>query len=219
LTPLSLYGILQPILLIGRSFPGQGEPGYFSMYALSLNVNLLDALMLCLIVRGYSVGSRTGLIAEALRLGSVVCSTFIVVQFYPLLAQFLWEYLFISDDVYEFAAFVLWMIFSFVIFFFIREGWLLLCRVDRKSAFNKWTGAILSLVTSYFLCGLIFLAFVLLNNDFVHQQIDTSLSRAVWGRTSADLYKASYQRVVRPLFPGEQPNPRVMKLVEEPPGD
>ena len=189
------------------------------MYALSLNVNLLDVLMLCVIVRGYYVGSKTGLIAETFRIGSVICSTFIVVHYYPSLARFLREALFISERVFEFVAFALWIIIAFLIFFFIREGWLLLFKVERKSVFNKWTGAILSLVTSYFVCGLIFLAFVLLNNDFVRQQIDSSLSRAVWGRTSADLYKASYGAVVRPFFPGEQPNPQAMKLIKEPSGE
>ena len=189
------------------------------MYALSLNVNLLDALMLCVIVRGYYVGSKTGLIAETFRLGSVICSTFIVVHYYPFLAQFLRDQLFISEKVYEFVAFVLWIAIAFVICFFIREGWLLLFKVERKSAFNKWTGGILSLATSYFVCGLIFLAFVLLNNDFTHQQLESSLSRAVWSKTSGNVYQACYRAVVRPFFPGEQPNPRVMKLIKEPSGD
>lgn len=189
------------------------------MYALSLNVNLLDALMLCVIVRGYYVGSKTGLIAETFRIGSVICSTFIVVHYYPSLARFLREALFISERVFEFVAFVLWVIIAFLIFFFIREGWLLLFKVERKSVFNKWTGAILSLVTSYFVCGLIFLAFALLNNDFVRQQVETSLSRTVWSKTSGNVYKACYEAVVRPFFPGEQPNPQVMKLIKEPSGD
>lgn len=189
------------------------------MYALSLNVNLLDALMLCVIVRGYYVGSKTGLIAETFRIGSVICSTFIVVHYYPSLARFLREALFISERVFEFVAFALWIIIAFLIFFFIREGWLLLFKVERKSVFNKWTGAILSLVTSYFVCGLIFLAFALLNNDFVRQQVETSLSRAVWGKTSGSVYKAFYGAVVHPFFPGEQLNPQVMKLIGEPSGD
>ena len=189
------------------------------MYALSLNINLLDALMLCVIVRGYYVGSKTGLIAETFRLGSVICSTFIVVHYYPTLAQFLQEQLFISEKVYEFVAFVLWMAIAFVIFFFVREGWLLLFKIERKSVFNMWTRAILSLVTSYFLCGLIFLAFALLNNDFVRQQMESSLSRAVWIKTSGKVYKAFYGAVVQPFFPGEQPNPQVMKLIKEPSGD
>ncbi len=189
------------------------------MYALSLNVNLLDALMLCVIVQGYYAGSKTGLLAEIFRLGSVICSTFIVVHYYPTLAQFLREKLFISERVYEFVAFALWAAVAFVLFFLIREGWLLLFKVERKSIFNKWTGAVFSLVTSYFLCGLIFLAFVLLNNDFVRQQVDSSLSRAVWSKTSGNLYKACYGAVVRPFFPGEQPNPQVMKLIKEPSGD
>ncbi len=189
------------------------------MYALSLNVNFLDALMLGIIVRGYYVGSKTGLIAETFRLGSVICSTFIVVHFYPALAQFLREQFFISERVYEFVAFVIWIAVAFLIFFLIREGWLLLFKVERKSVFNKWTGGILSLATSYFFCGLIFLAFVLLNNDFVRQQVDSSLSRAVWSKTSGDLYKACYGAVVHPFFPGEQPNPQVMKFIEEPVGD
>ena len=189
------------------------------MYALSLNVNLLDVLMLGIIVRGYYVGSKTGLIAETFRLWSVICSTFIVVHYYPFLAQFLQEKLFISEKVYEFVAFVLWMGIAFLIFFLIREGWLLLFKVERKSVFNKWTGGILSLATSYFLCGLIFLAFVLLNNDFVRQQVDSSLSRVVWSKTSGNLYKACYGVIVRPFFPGEKLNPQVMKLIKEPSGD
>ncbi len=189
------------------------------MYALSLNVNLLDALMLCVIVRGYYVGSKTGLLAETFRLVSVICSTFIVVHYYPPLAQFLREQLFISEKVHEFVAFVLWIGIAFLLFFLIREGWLLLFKVERKSVFNKWTGGILSLVTSYFVCGLIFLALVLLNNDFVRQQVDSSLSRAVWSRTSGDLYKACYKTAIHPFFPGEQPNPQVMKLIGKPPGE
>ena len=189
------------------------------MNALSLNVNLLDALMLCVIVQVYYIGSKTGLIAETFRLGSVICSTFIAVHYYPSLARFLREALFISERVFEFVAFVLWIIIAFLIFFFIREGWLLLFKVDRKSVFNKWTGAILSLVTSYFVCGLIFLAFALLNNDFVRQQAAASLSRAVWSKTSGNVYKAWYGAVVRPFFPGEKPNPQVMKLIGEPSGD
>lgn len=189
------------------------------MYALSLNINLLDALMLCVIVRGYYVGSKTGLIAETFRLMSVICSTFIVVHYYPPLAQFLREQLFISEKVYEFVAFVLWIAVAFLLFFLIREGWLILFKVERKSVFNKWTGGILSLVTSYFVCGLIFLALVLLNNDFVRHQVESSLSRAVWSKTSGNLYKAGYGAVVRPFFPGERLNPQVMKLIEKPPGD
>jgi len=189
------------------------------MYALSLNVNLLDVLMLCVIVRGYYVGSKTGLIAETFRLWGVVCSTFIAVHYYPSLAQFLREALFISERVVEFVAFVLWGAVVFALFFVIREGWLLLFKVERKSVFNKWTGGALSLVTSYFLCGLIFLAFVLLNNDFVRQQVDSSLSRAVWSKTSGNVYKVFYGAVVHPFFPGERLNPQVMKLIEAPPGD
>ena len=189
------------------------------MHVLNLNVNLLDALMLCVIVRGYYVGSRTGLIAETFRLLSVLFSTFIAVHYYPVLAQFLREQLFISEKVCEFVAFVLWVAVAFVIFFFIREGWLLLFRVERKTGFNRWTGAILSLVTSYFVCGLVFLAFVLLNNDFARQQVDSSLSRVVLDKTSGNVYKAFYGTIVHPFFPGEQRNPRVMKLIGEPSGD
>ena len=189
------------------------------MRALSLNVNLLDVLMLCVIVRGYYVGSKTGPIAEAFRLASVICSTFIVVHYYPLWAKFLLEKLFISERVYEFVAFVLWIAVAFTLFFFIREGWLILFKVERESVFNKWTGGILSLATSYFVCGLIFLAPVLLNNDVVRQQVESSLSRGVWSKTSGNVYKVFYGAVVHPFFPGERLNPRVMKLIGEPSGD
>lgn len=189
------------------------------MHALSLNVNLVDVLMLCVIVRGYYVGAKSGLISEFFRLTAVICSTFIVVHFYPPLAQFLRDKLFISEKVCEFVAFVICAAVAFLLFFFIREGWLMLFQVERKSVFNRWTGGILSLATSYFVCGLIFLALVLFNNDFVRQQVESSLSRAVWSKTSGKVYKACYGAVVRPFFPGEKINAKMLKFIGEPSGD
>lgn len=186
------------------------------MYALNLNVNLVDVLMLCIIIRGCYVGAKSGLPAEVFRLLSVVCVTFIVVHYYSPLAQFLHEKLFISEKTSEFAAFVIWMLAAFLVFFLIREGWLVLVKSEPKAAVHHWAAAAGSLVTSYFVCGLVFLALALSNNGDVQQQLQRSISRLVWSRTAGNLYNVSYGALVRPFFPDEKPNQRISRLMNEP---
>lgn len=188
------------------------------MDGVRLNINLIDAVMLGVIVRGIYVGCKSGLIAELFRLIGAVCSTFIILHYDLPLGRFLQEKLFISEKIQEFVAFVLLMAATFVLFFIMREGWLVIFKADPKLPWNKWGGAILSLATSYFVCGLLFLALVLFNNGFFNQQMGGSFSRRIWSQTSAKAYKACYDAFVRPFFPVEEFNPRMLKpLKEEPP--
>lgn len=189
------------------------------MHALSLSFNLVDFLMLGVIIRGCYVGARSGLLPEIFRLFSVICSTFIIVHYYPALSQFLREKLFFSERVYEFAAFIIWMGVTFLVFFLIREGWLLFFKTDSQSSFNKWAGCLLSLATSYFVCGLILLALVLLNHGYVYDRVKSSFSQTVWTKTSGTVYLVCYGIFVRPFFPDEKPNEQVSKFVTGSSGD
>lgn len=189
------------------------------MHALNLSFNLVDFLMLGVIIRGCYVGAKSGLLPEAFRLFSVICSTFIIVHYYPALSQFLREKLFVSERTHEFVAFIIWMGISFLVFFLIREGWLLFFRAESPSPFNKWMGCLLSLVTSYFVCGLIFLALVLLNYGYVYDRVKSSFSRTIWHKTSGRVYVAGYGIFVRPFFPDEKPNEPISNFVMGSSGD
>lgn len=183
------------------------------MDGLKLNVNLVDVLVLCLFIRGFYVGFKSGVVAEFFRLISVLCSTFFVVHYYLPLAQFLLEKLFISEKICEFVAFTITAGAVFVLFFLIREGWLIVFKADIKSALIHWGGAVLSVVTSYFIGGLLFLALVLLNNHFWNQDLANSFSRRVLSKTSVQVYEVGYTAFVKPFFPGEPINSRILKLM------
>ncbi|MBI5416297.1 MAG: CvpA family protein [Candidatus Omnitrophica bacterium] len=183
------------------------------MADLKLNVNLVDVLVLCVFVRGFYVGWKSGLVAEFFRLVSILCSTFLVVHYYLPLAQFLLEKLFISEKICEFTAFTIAAGVVFVLFFLIREGWLMLFKSDTNSSVIHWGGAVLSLATSYFAGGLLFLALVLLNNNFWNRDLANSFSRVILSKTSVQVYQAGYTAFVKPFFPGEPVNARVLKLI------
>ena len=183
------------------------------MDGLKLNVNLVDFLVLFVLCRGFYVGFKSGVVAELFRLVSVLCSTFFIVHYYLPLAQFLQEKLFISGNICEFVAFTMTTGVVFVLFLLIREGWLIIFKVDTQSPLISWGGAVLSLATGYFVGGLLFLALVLLNNNFWNQDLGNSFSRGILSKTSVQVYQAGYTAFVKPFFPKEPINRKVLKLM------
>ncbi len=186
---------------------------YSFMDGLKLNVNLVDFLVLFVFFRGFYVGLKSGVVAELFRLVSVLCSTFLIVHYYLPLAQFLLEKLFISEKICEFIAFTMTTGVVFLLFLLIREGWLIIFKVNVQSPPVRWGGAVLSLATSYFVGGLLFLALVLLNNNFWNQDLGSSFSRGVLNKTSVQVYQVGYTAFVKPFFPKEPMNPKVLKFI------
>ncbi len=55
---------------------------HMMIYAVALNFNLVDVLVLLIIVRGFYIGQKTGFMAELLRLIGIICATFIILHYY-----------------------------------------------------------------------------------------------------------------------------------------
>lgn len=187
---------------------------YFHMYAATLNFNILDILVLLVFVRGFYVGRRGGFISELLKLVGIVFSTFVILHYYSVLGSFVRERLFIPAGVSDFAAFTVLMVTAMIVFFLIKEGWLIVFKIEVKSAINKWGGSILSLVTSLLICSLLLLTLTLLNNGYINQHLRDSLSRFLLKSPSVTVYKACHKMLVYPFFPEEPVNVQAIKLAE-----
>jgi len=183
------------------------------MHAVTLNFNLVDVLMLAVLIRGFYVGRKTGFVAELLRLAGIVGSTFIILHYFIPFSVILRERLFVPGDIAEFVAFMLLMVLAIVTLFLIREGWLIAFKVEVKSVFNKWGGALLSLMTSLVVCSLLFVAFILLNQAYTNDHVERSVSRLVLKEISVSVYKGCYKTFIHPFFPDEPINVKVLKIV------
>lgn len=179
---------------------------------MTLNFNLVDILMLGVVVRSFYVGAKTGFMAELFRLIGIVCATFIILHYYLPFAEFLTKKLFIPEKAQESLSFTILMIAAILFSFLIREGWLIIFKVEVKSALNKGAGALCSLLTSYLACGLFLLALILWNNSYINQHIQNSLSQPVLQKASVRVYEAAYTAVIRPFFPEEPVNTKVLRL-------
>jgi uncharacterized membrane protein required for colicin V production len=178
---------------------------------------MIDILALGVFARGFYVGRRSGFISELLRLAGIIFSTFVILHYYFLFGSFLKERFFIPATVNDFAAFAVLMVTAIVVFFLIREGWLIVFKVEVKSAVNKWGGSILSFATSLLTCSLLLLALTLLNNSYINQHLKDSLSRGFLKNPSVIVYKACHKMFVYPFFPDEPVNAKAIKLAEESP--
>lgn len=185
------------------------------IYAVALNFNLVDVLVLVIIVRGFYIGQKTGFMAELLRLIGIICATFIILHHYILFGNFLKDYLFIPERVHELVSFGVLTVVVILVLYLVREGWLIVFKVEAKSGANKWGGAILSLPTSFLVCGLLLLGMNLFNNGYINQHMKSSFARMILNKTSVSVYKACHAALVRPFFPDEPLNTKVFKLIEE----
>jgi uncharacterized membrane protein required for colicin V production len=168
--------------------------------------------MLGIVVRGFYVGLKTGFVAELFRTLGIVCATFVILHYYLPVAAFLTKRMFIPQKVQESTSFTILMIAAILFSFLIREGWLIIFKVEVKSALNKWAGALCSLLTSYLVCGLFLLALILWNNGYMNQHIRSSISQPFFVKVSVRVYEAVYTALIRPFFPAEPMNIKVFHL-------
>lgn len=166
---------------------------------------------------GFYVGRRGGFISELLRLVGIVFSTFIILHYYSVFGLFLKKQFFIPTAVNDFAAFAILTVTAIVVFFLIREGWLIVFKIEVKSAVNKWGGSILSFMTSLLMCSLLLLTLTLLDNSYINRHLKDSLSRVFLKNPSVIVYKACHKMLVYPFFPDEPVNANALKLAEESP--
>lgn len=184
---------------------------------MTLNFNLVDTFMLFVMAGGLYGARKSGFVVGIFGLAGVILSTFFILHYYVLLGAFLADKLFLPVQVSEFTGFIILMICALAVFFLIREGWLIAFKVEAKSSLSKGLGIVFSLATNFFVCGLFFLALILLNNPYINQHIDTSTARNILRKTSVGVYSTCYKTFVHPFFPNELLNVKAAKLAETAP--
>lgn len=176
--------------------------------------NWLDVLMIIVIIGTVFRAVTQGFVAEVFKILGTLSATILALHFYRRLAVALHSGVMMPQKFGEILAFAgIWMA-TVVVFWLIREGWMLILKMEAKSGFSQGGGAILGIIRSFLICGLLFFFAYLPENQTLDTFADKSVSGAYLRDISAKVYKASFDRVIVKFLPDEPFNPWALKTVK-----
>ncbi len=178
-------------------------------------INWVDILIVLVSVRIIYVGIKNGFIMELFKLGGVVFAIFISFHYYTKLSQILQNHSGISHGTADFLCFgFLWGV-VVLIFKFIREGLMLVFKVEALSLVDQWGGLLLSIIRGA-LTGSLVLVFLQVSGvEYWKNHARKSFFSPYLAQLSPKCYEAAYERIVSKFFPTEKLNPAVLKLKSE----
>lgn len=173
----------------------------------------VDLIMPLVVLRCVLTGRKSGLIVEAFKLAGILFATFITLHYYSSFSIFLDKNLSLHESIRDVYAFGLLAVCTHLLFSLIREGWLIILKIDLPILVDQWGGLILSAVRSYLICGLIFLALLTVKDDRIQFSTKNSLSAFFLQKISLKIYHKCYFGFVHNFFPNEPVNEEAFKLI------
>ncbi len=176
-------------------------------------VNWVDFLVLFIIARSIYMGRTSGTISQLFNLIGSILSTFITLHYYTQFGSFLKDNFSFLSKVSYIIAFATVATLSLLIFFLIREGWLLILRVTEHNRIDRTIGIILAVINGYVVAGLIVFGILVTNNLYALEDVRNSLSDSVLGirQVSVNIYEKCFS-FIEEYFPDEKINKKVIFL-------
>ena len=179
----------------------------------TLGVNGVDLLMAIIIALVIYIRRGDGIVAELFKLIGVFFTILITLHYYVRFAGFLRAQFFGEEVKAEFFSFCLLSIPIFLTFTFFSNSWSLILRIKSFEVVDRWGNLILSLLRSYFICSMVFLALLITGSDYFVSRAKRSMSSAVFRNAAVEFYKVSYSNLIEKFFPGEQINEKVFRVI------
>jgi uncharacterized membrane protein required for colicin V production len=177
----------------------------------SVNTNLVDLLMVCIVARGVYIGKKNGFVTEFFKLLGIFFATIITLHYYVRFGNFLSKLL-VPVAIQEILAYGILAVFITLLFSFIREGWLTILKVQIHDLVDYWGGLFISLIRVYLLCGLTILALIISGQQQLALNAKLSLSGQYLITSLPNIYKTSYTGFINKFFPQEPINNKVFHL-------
>ena len=180
------------------------------------NFNWIDILVLCLITRIITNGSRSTILGEFLALVGAMCATFVTLHYYVRFGDWLNKNIFLPELVQEIFAFILLWLTAYLAFKLIISGWGLIFKASTPMGLTQWIGAIIATLRSFFVCGLVFMLFLLCGSEYLQKIARQSFSGFYLVDFAPRMYHIAYDEFVSKLFPGEPLNEKALDLAKAP---
>ncbi len=178
-------------------------------------INWVDIMIVLFGVRIIYIGIKNGFISELFKLIGVVFAIFITFHYYTQVADFFKDHTGLSENNAGFLSFgLLWAVVT-LIFKFIRDGILLIFKIEALSLVDQWGGLLLSILRSALVGSMVLIFLMISNLGYWRSHAGKSFFNPYLIAVSPKIYKATYDGIVSKFFPTEKLNPAGFNLEVE----
>ena len=178
-----------------------------------MGLNWVDLFMACIIAGILYIGRENDFFSEVFKLIGVYFATIIAIHYYVPVGRFVAVKWLVPNIIQEVFAFVLLSLLVITLFHFVREGWMILLKVEGLAFLDHWGKWVLTVVRVYLICGLTFLALLMTGHRAIAYKARSSLSSKLFLYTSIYLYKSFFLDFVYKVLPDEPLNEKVLELL------
>lgn len=178
------------------------------------SINWIDVALAFLFLRVIFMGVKNGFITEFFKALGVLTAVFVSLHYYSILAAWLAKMTTLSDGCWAIVMFAgLWMAVC-VAFKFIREGILVLFKIETNhQGFDKYAAGILASGRGILVCSLTIFLILLMNNGPVTRMTVHSYGYKISGRAAVGTYSFLFNNLVDKLWAGEHYNAAVAQVL------
>lgn len=178
--------------------------------------NWLDVVLIIVIIRIVFIGVVQGLVVEFFKILGIFFATFLGLHYFIRGGKFLHQALAMPSGVAEMISFLIVVSLVVLTFKFIREGWLLILKMEAKPGFSQWGGGALGAVRGLLICSLVLFFIYLTGNQVLVKYADHSMVGSYLRDLSPKVYKATFDGFLVKFFPDEENNKKeVFNIVEQ----
>lgn len=170
--------------------------------------NWVDIIVIAILTRSFFVGMQKGVVVETFKLLGVFFALLITFHYYSILARVLH----FPEGFGHILTYVLLWAIIVLDFKLLRDGLLLLVKVEAQSLFDKWGGLVLGLVRGLLICGLTVLLLRVGNNTYFMERTQESITGPYFARFSAGVYENCFNGFVSKFFPKAEINKQILIL-------
>ena len=182
---------------------------------MALRPNLLDCLEVLVFLLIFYQAQRSSFFNEFFKLISVYFAVVIATHYYAQAGSFLSNVFEFVKPLENFIAFgALAAGFSLLVPV-VKDGWVALMNIEPRPPVQSWLYGILAALRGYLICGMIFFALAISNNEYFINLAKTSWSKFFLKDVCLDVYGAAYQGAIKHIFPSEPLNTSAVEAVGE----
>ena len=179
------------------------------------SINWVDLLIVGFSVRIIYIGIKNGFVTELFKLAGVVCAIFITFHYYIDLEKFLHSHVPLAESLLTILCFSVLLTIVLLLFKLIREGTMLIFKIQAHPLLDQWGGLAIALIRSLLVGSLILISLQVLGIEYLQRNGKKAFFSPYLFELSPNVYKACYSGFISKFFPNEKLNQVVFQLKGE----
>lgn len=175
-------------------------------------LNWTDILLIGIAARIVFIGIKRGIVVETFKLVGTFCTIFITLHYYSKIAVFLQEKIRLPREMGDVVSFIFLWVVAAIVFKLIRDGFLILLRVEAHSVIDRWGSMVVAVGRAVLVCSMMVLLLRLVGSEAITATTERSYLGSRVVNVAPSVYEASYEGFVGKFFPSEKLNGSIFAI-------